>query len=235
MSTRLFVNHRSICLSTGPEDEPKKKRKTRGRSGHTAASAAVERHGNDGRRSGNSRPMQLHETGAEQHVGKRSGGRALLALSVHHVHTGADIAVRVLHSVQRDPAAVGAVDPTAAVTHPLHQSQSGWHRPVHVVPAGSQLHPQQPVARRLPGVPDGHVHQSEPGGATARGHCHHRGPSHHVGVQPLHRHSAAAPLPSHRHARHSHCVHVLPVDATAVVPVCLLQYDTLPGVSVAAV
>jgi len=179
--------------------------------------------------------MQLYETGAEQHVGKRRGGRALLALSVHHVHAGADIAVRVLDNIQRDPAAVGVVDPAAAVTDPVHQPQPGRHRSVHVVPAGPQLHRQQPAARGFPGIPDGHVHQPGTGGAPARGNSHHRGPSHRVGVQPLHRHPAAAPLPGHRNAQHRHRVSVLPVDATAFVPVRLLQHDTLPGVPITAV
>lgn len=179
--------------------------------------------------------MQLHETGAEQHVGKRRGGPALLAFFVHHVHAGTDIAVRVLYNIQRDPAAVGVVDTAAAVADPVHQPQPVRHRSVHVVLAGPQLHRQQSAARRLPGVPDGHVHQPGPGGAPARGHSHHRGTSHHVGVQPLHRHPAAAPLPGHRNARHRHRIRVLPVDATAVVPVRLLQHDTLPGVPIAAV
>jgi len=67
------------------------------------------------------RPMQLYETGTEQHVGKRRGGCALLTHYVHHVHAGADIAVRVFDNIQRDPPTIGVVDPAATIADPLHQ------------------------------------------------------------------------------------------------------------------
>jgi len=78
------------------------------------------------------------------------------------------------------------------------------------------------------------VHHSGPGGTPARCHSNHGRPSHHVGVQPLHRHSAAAPLPGHRYARHRYRVLILPMDVTAIIPIRLLSHDTLPGVPIAS-
>lgn len=54
-------------------------------------------------------------------MGKRRGGCALLTHSVHHVHAGADITVRVFNNIQCDPAIVGVVDPAATIADPVHQ------------------------------------------------------------------------------------------------------------------
>lgn len=179
--------------------------------------------------------MQPHQTGAKRdRVGKRHGGPGPRAFALHNFHTGADIPLRVLHRIQRNPAAVGRLDTKAPVAHALHQPQPGRHGPVHVVSAGPQRHPQQPAARRVPSAPDGQLQGTGPGSAPARRHRHHRWPSHYVGLQPLHRHSAATPLSGHRHAQHRHRVHILPVDATSVDFVRLLPHDTLSSVPIAA-
>jgi len=77
------------------------------------------------------------------------------------------------------------------------------------------------------------VHHSGLGGAPAGGYSNHCGPSYHAGVQPLHRYSAAASLPSHSYAWYCYRGLVLPVDVTAVIPIRLLSYDTLPSVPIA--
>jgi len=157
------------------------------------------------------------------------------ALPLHHVHADPDTALRVLHRVQRDTVTVDRVDTQAPVADALHQPEPGRHGPVHVVPAGPRLRPQQPAARGLPRAPDEQLHEPVPRGAEAGRHRHHRRPSDHVGLQPLHRHPAAAPLSGDRHARHRHRVRVLPVDPTARVSVRLFPHDTLPGVPIAEV
>lgn len=141
--------------------------------------------------------------------------------------------MRVLDRIQRDLIAVGRVDTETRFAHLVHQLEPGRHGPVHVVFARSKLHVQQPSARRVPGEPDDHVREPGPRGVATRRHRHDRGPSDSVGVQPLHRYSAAAPLSGHRHARDRHGVRVLFVDPAADDSVRLFQRDTLPSVPIA--
>lgn len=180
--------------------------------------------------------MQLHRgTDAKQHVEQRHRRLAkLLALHVHNFHADPHTAQRVLDRVQRDPPAIGHVDTETAVADPLHQPEPGRNGPVHVVSARSRLHPQQPPARRLSGVAYGQMRELGAGGATTRRHRHHRRPSDYVGLQPLHRHPAAASLSRHRHARHRHGVYVFLVDSAPVAHIRLLQHDTMPSVSITA-
>jgi len=155
-----------------------------------------------------------------------------LAFPLHHVHANPDTALRVFNCVQRDPVTINRVDTKTPVANTLHQSKPGWHRSIHVVPTGSRLHPEQPTARGLPSTPNEQLHKPRPRGTKTGRHRHHRWPSNYVGLQPLHRHFATAPLSSYCHTRHCHSICVLLMDFTSGVSVCLFQHDTLPSVSI---